>query len=155
LFGHEEAWQWRPDLIYFDNLQSYGSAEYYVQKLFSLNPGTHRLTATVEGVPRPENKNKGFFSSATFDKRAEEIIVKAVNVTDESLETIIDVQGVRSFGKTARIFLLTSESLSDENSLAEPRKVYPKETTIKIGGARFTHVFQPYSLTILRIPAER
>lgn len=39
LFGHEEAWQWRPNLIWFDNLSSYATPNYYVQQLFSLHRG--------------------------------------------------------------------------------------------------------------------
>jgi alpha-L-arabinofuranosidase len=35
LFGHEEAWQWRPNLIWFDNLTAYATPNYYVQQLFS------------------------------------------------------------------------------------------------------------------------
>lgn len=37
LFGHEEAWQWRPNLIWFDNLASFVTPNYYVQQLFSLH----------------------------------------------------------------------------------------------------------------------
>lgn len=39
LFGHEEGWQWRPNLIWADNLRSYGTPNYYVQQLFSRNRG--------------------------------------------------------------------------------------------------------------------
>ena len=35
LFAHAEGWQWTPDLIWFDNLRSYGTPNYYVQKLFA------------------------------------------------------------------------------------------------------------------------
>jgi alpha-N-arabinofuranosidase len=31
LFAHVDAWQWTPDLIWFDNLRSYGTPNYYVQ----------------------------------------------------------------------------------------------------------------------------
>ena len=39
LFAHTDAWQWAPDLIWYDNLQSYGTPSYYVQQLFSVNNG--------------------------------------------------------------------------------------------------------------------
>jgi alpha-L-arabinofuranosidase len=39
LLGHEEAWQWRPNLIWFDNLTSYATPNYYVQQMFSRNRG--------------------------------------------------------------------------------------------------------------------
>src|SRR5207237_7258804 len=38
LFAHVDAWQWRPDLIWVDNLRAFGTPSYYVQKLF----GNHR-----------------------------------------------------------------------------------------------------------------
>jgi hypothetical protein len=47
---------------------------------------------------------------------------------------------------------LSSEESTDENSLAEPKKIYPKKTTEIINNPRFSYAFQPYSLTILRIP---
>ena len=42
LFGHEEAWQWRPNLIWFDNLTTYATPNYYVQQLFSRESGRRR-----------------------------------------------------------------------------------------------------------------
>jgi alpha-L-arabinofuranosidase len=44
LFAHAEGWQWTPDLIWFDNLNAYGTANYHVQKLFANNKGTHTLS---------------------------------------------------------------------------------------------------------------
>lgn len=41
LFAHTDGWQWTPDLIWVDNLRSYGTPNYYVQKLFSNYKGTH------------------------------------------------------------------------------------------------------------------
>ena len=43
LFGHEEAWQWRPNLIWFDNLHAYATPNYYVQQL--VQPSSRRRGA--------------------------------------------------------------------------------------------------------------
>ncbi len=152
LFGHEQAWQWRPDLIWFDNLNVYGSANYYVQKLFSLNHGTHLLTAVAEGVPNLDGKKKALNLSSTLDRKTSEVILKAVNVTSEVVEAVINLQGAKKVGPDATVIALSSEQLTDENSLAEPKKIYPKKTTETINDARFSYSFQPYSLTVLRIP---
>ncbi|HEX8277221.1 MAG TPA: alpha-L-arabinofuranosidase C-terminal domain-containing protein, partial [Segetibacter sp.] len=40
LFAHVDGWQWTPDLIWVDNLRSYGTPNYHVQKLFSNYKGT-------------------------------------------------------------------------------------------------------------------
>ena len=50
LFAHVDAWQWNPNLIWFDNLRSMGTPSYYVQKLFSANRGTTILPVTLAGA---------------------------------------------------------------------------------------------------------
>ena len=155
LFGHEDAWQWRPDMIWFDNLNVYGSANYYVQKLFSLNPGTQLLKAETQGVPNIDDKKKALYVSSTLDEKAGEVIVKAVNIAARSLETEINLQGVDKAGPEAKVIVLTAKTLADENSLEQPRKVYPQEKQVTVEGPKFSYEFQPYSLTILRIPVER
>jgi alpha-N-arabinofuranosidase len=154
LLAHEEAWQWRPDLIWFDNLQSYGSASYYVQKLFSLNPGTHQLTANVENAPTLDEKKSGLHASATLDESADEVILKIVNVTDAILSTGISIHGVNKISRPTKVILLRSDSLDDENSLQQPKKIYPQESTTKINEPNFSYPFQPFSLTILRVPVK-
>ena len=44
LFAHVEGWQWRPDLIWMDNLTTVRTPNYYVQQLYGQNPGTHVLS---------------------------------------------------------------------------------------------------------------
>ena len=152
LFGHEQAWQWRPDLIWFDNLTVYGSVNYYVQKLFSLNLGTHLLNAKVEDIPSLDGRKKALNLNSTFDKNASEVILKAVNVSNEVVKTAINLQGVKKAGPDGTAIVLSSEKLTDENSLTEPKKIYPKTITVKINDPQFLYAFQPYSLTVLRIP---
>lgn len=49
LFGNETANQWTPDLIWFNNTKSWGSVNYYVQKLFGNNAGTKLLSSKLTG----------------------------------------------------------------------------------------------------------
>ncbi|HTX65083.1 MAG TPA: alpha-L-arabinofuranosidase C-terminal domain-containing protein, partial [Opitutaceae bacterium] len=55
LFAKAGAFQWRPDLIWFDNTRVYGSPSYYVQELFSRNrpDAVLPLQLTVPGA-QPE-----------------------------------------------------------------------------------------------------
>ena len=153
LLGHEEAWQWRPDLIWFDNLKSYGSVNYHVQKLFSRNPGTHMLPCQVSGVPVINEKSRVLNVSTTWDQDAQEVIVKAVNVGERSLTATMDLQGTQ-VGEAMKMIVLSSAKLTDENSLEEPDKIVPRETKAEIPGAVFDVEFQPYSFTLLRIPVK-
>lgn len=47
LFAHVEGWQWRPDMIWFDNLNSVRTVSYYVQQLFATHKGTNVLSLTM------------------------------------------------------------------------------------------------------------
>ena len=154
LFGNENAWQWRPDMIWFDNLNVYGSANYYVQKLFSLNPGTNLLKVQLNDVPRLDDTKKALSISSTLDKKTGEVIVKAVNVTGKNLPADIELQGVNKAGPQAKAIVLAGKTLDDENSLQEPKKIFPAEKNVSVKSPNFSYEFQPYSLTILRIPVE-
>jgi alpha-N-arabinofuranosidase len=141
-------------LIWFDNLKSYGTANYYVQKLFSLNPGTRQLIAKVENAPALDENKHGLYASSTLDEDAGEVIIKVVNVTKGKLKSTINLEGVPKVSASARAILLKSASLDDENSLQEPKKIYPEELTVKIDSPNFSYEFEPFSLTILRIPVQ-
>ncbi len=57
LFGHADAWQWRPNLIWADNLRAYGTPNYHVQSLFARNRGDTilpvQLTVREQVPPAP------------------------------------------------------------------------------------------------------
>lgn len=48
LFANVNGMQWHPNLINFDNTQSFGTPAYYVQEMFSQNRGDVVLPATVK-----------------------------------------------------------------------------------------------------------
>ena len=80
LLGHEDAWQWRPNLIWFDNLTSYATPNYYVQQLFGLHRGDEVLPLEIEDS-RPAEKPAGGIGFATFRSAAE---FKDIKVTSGS-----------------------------------------------------------------------
>ncbi len=53
LFANTDYVNWRPDMIWFDNHRVYGSANYYVQKLFMEHQGDYRLESSVQDAPEP------------------------------------------------------------------------------------------------------
>lgn len=78
LLGHEDAWQWRPNLIWFDNLKSYGTPNYYVQQLFSLHRGDEVLPLEIVDS-RPMPMPTGRIGLATYRSAAE---FKDIKVTE-------------------------------------------------------------------------
>jgi alpha-L-arabinofuranosidase len=49
---------WKPDMIWFNNHEAYGTANYYVQKLFMNHQGDNLLKVEAKGLDKPqEQKN--------------------------------------------------------------------------------------------------
>lgn len=53
LLANVDYVNWQPDMIWFDNHRVYGSANYYVQKMFMNNTGNRLLEIKAEGLDKP------------------------------------------------------------------------------------------------------
>ena len=148
LFAHVDAWQWTPDMIWFDNLRSYGTPNYYVQKLFSTNKGTQILPVLVNGSPK--NGQQNLYASASFDKPAGEVVLKVVNAAASPREVRINLAGSRAVNSSSKAYVLASADLKSENSFESPTNVSPLERQVT-AGHEFSYTFAPNSLTVLRI----
>ena len=148
LMAHIEAWQWSPDMIWFNNLESYGSANYYVQKLFATNKGTDLITITKNG--KPLTGQNDLFSSAVKDVNTKEVILKLINTSATAQETEIDLKGSKLQSK-GTIITLTSANLNDVNSFAEPTKISPTEHDFKLKGEKAQITLPAYSVTVLKL----
>ena len=145
LLAHVDAWQWRPDAIWFDNLNSFGTPNYYVQKLFSTNVGTRHLDAT----PKAEGE---IYTCASLDEKGREIIIKVVNTRPEGRKLELKVNG-SNFTGDAKTVVLASNDLSLENTLETPLALIPKEATQKVAAGRIQCEIAANSVTVFRIPA--
>ena len=94
LFAHVEGWQWRPDLIWYDNLKSVRSCSYYVQQLYSTNKGTNMLKLLDEDG-RPYTGQDGLYASAVWDAGDNSVIVKIININDFSAKVSLDITGMK------------------------------------------------------------
>jgi alpha-L-arabinofuranosidase len=101
----------------------------------------HDVTAT------PPEK---FFVNAGRDEGSGALIVKAINTADEPLSATIQLRGYDNVAYEARLISLSSARLADNNSLDQPKLVFPVESRIEKAVSQFTHEFPPYSLSILR-----
>lgn len=148
LMAHEEAWQWAPDMIWFNNLEAYGSANYQVQKLFALNKGTDLLAIIKDGKPLTGQNN--LYASAVKDANTKEIIVKLVNTAATPQEVSIDLKGSKLESK-GTVITLASPNLTDENSFAAPVKISPTTKEYKLKGDKAPMNLLPYSVTVLKL----
>ena len=68
LFAHVEGWQWRPDMIWYDNLNSFRSCSYQVQQMYSTTKGTNVVSLTMNGKPvTGADGQDGLFASTKDD----------------------------------------------------------------------------------------
>jgi len=144
LFAHTDAWQWRPNLIWFDNLRSFGTPNYYVQQLFAANRGDAVLPITRDGKP-VEGQDGLFASAATVAGGG--FLVKLVNSTDAPMPVRIEVPGA---GTAAGEAIFITADLSAENSLAAPDLVKPVREPVALNAGVIERTLPPRSLTVLR-----
>ncbi|KAA6460253.1 alpha-L-arabinofuranosidase [Acidobacteria bacterium AB60] len=144
LLAHAEAWQWTPDAIWFDNLRSFGTTDYQVQKIFATNTGTR----VVPSTPRAEN---GLYTVASLDDRTHELILTAVNVSGDARSVQLQLIGVTPAG-SARVTTLGTSDLSAENSLEHPDTVAPVVSTLEMPSATVAIPLKPNTVTVFRVP---
>lgn len=128
LFSHVDGWQWRPDMIWYDNLRCALSASYYVQAMFAQNRGTNVLP--IRNSNFPKKGEDGVLASAVWDKESGEVIVKVANTCDRSKSVKICLEGVKG-AKEAKAILLDLSDYDLENTVDNPNAIAPKETTLQ------------------------
>ncbi len=135
LFAHVDGWQWRPDMIWFDNLRSVKTASYYVQQLYATNKGTNVLPLKMDGkaVTGADGQN-GLFASAVWDADTKEIIVKVANTSDNKQSLKLNLQGLKKRDKinSAKAIVLQSSDIIAENTLDNPNLIVPVESIVKV-----------------------
>ena len=153
LFAHVEGWQWRPDMIWFDNLNSVRTTSYYVQQLYAQNKGTNVLPLTMnkKNVTGAEGQN-GLFASAVFDKDKNELIVKVANTSATIQPITLNFEGLKKQDvlSNGRCIKLRSIDLDKDNTLEQPFAIVPQETPVSIEGNVFTTELEPTTFAVYK-----
>lgn len=149
LFAHVEGWQWRPDLIWFDNLKSVRSANWYVQMLYGTYKGTNVLKLTENGTA--VGGNNGLYASAVYDKANKQYIVKVGNSLDKEQIIEIKLKGAKKT-TTAKQILMKADNMTDENTLEHPDKIIPitNEITTHSNVISITAPAKSFNVIVLR-----
>ena len=93
LFAHVDAWQWNPDLIWYDNLRMMRTPNYYVQQMYGMNAGTDVLRLQMDG--EAVTGQDSLYATAALDAPTGEIILKLVNVGAKPSDVKIDFNGLK------------------------------------------------------------
>lgn len=152
LFAHVEGWQWRPDLIWYDNLESFRTASWYVQQLYSQYKGSNVLKATSNGLALTGAQGQnGLFASAVID--GDKIYVKLANTSEQAREIKLNFTGLKRKQTVSpeKSVVFASEDLYEDNSLAAPKAFVPVEKALASGMESFSapaHSFNIYCFKI-------
>lgn len=149
LFAHVEGWQWTPDLIWVDNLRSYGTPNYYVQKLFSNYKGTDEVSILMNNEEIAGQDS--LYASAAIDKKNNEVIIKVVNASDKQKNTIFSIDGAEKLAAQGSLTLLKGDSLQAVNSLENPTAVSPVTKPVELKGKKLNISLEPYSFSVIRV----
>ena len=146
LFAHVQGWQWKPDLIWFDNLRSVRSANYYVQQLYGMHVGTNVLTTVENKIPLASQD--GLFASSALDKNKNEIILKIANTSKEARKVTYRFNGLKPGERKGTQTILISGDMDTENTLEKPEAVVPTEKAISISGNTLEVELAPQSFNV-------
>lgn len=149
LFAHKEAWQWRPDLIWFDNLSFVKTPNYYVQQLFGNNAGTHVLALTMNGKAVSGQQN--LYATAASDARDNTLIIKIANTGIDQKKISFILDGLKAGVHAVTLTHLNSSDLNAKNSFETPDLITPKVVHSYIKDNKMDIALPPLSFTILRI----
>ena len=149
LFAHVDGWQWTPDLIWVNNLQSYGTPDYYVQKMYSLNKGTKVVPVTLNNDVVAGQDS--LYAAACIDTKTNDLIIKLVNASGKEQTNTVNLEGVKKLAAEGSLMVLKGDDLYSVNSFDAPQHVAPKESTMVIKGKKINFTAAPYSFSVLRI----
>jgi alpha-L-arabinofuranosidase len=162
------AWNNVADLLWQDRNDTRVDAGRYLER--SLESGrwydirieveNHRVRCWLDGALIRDELLKGDFTpsiyaTAGISKNRDELILKIVNPFPEKKQCNIELLESPELLSDGRAIILTSGSLDDENTFAEPEKISPQEITLKGVGKTFAYPCPPNSLSILRLKIQR
>ncbi|KAF7064654.1 hypothetical protein CFC21_070920 [Triticum aestivum] len=138
--------RWNPDAIVFNSWQQYGTPSYWMQKLFRESSG-----ATIHPISLSSSCSGSLAASAItwHDDDNSFLRVKIVNFGPDAVSLTISATGLQSsinaLGSTATV--LTSGSVMDENSFANPNKVVPVTIELRNASEEMEVTLPPHSLS--------
>ncbi len=152
LFAHVDAWQWKPDMIWFDNLRCVKTPNYYVQQLYATNVGTNVLPLLMDNLPI--TGNDGLYASAVIDTKKKEMIVKISNVVNENKNISIQTEGLNKkmvLKSEVKVITLSGEK-GDENTLDSPNTITPVDRLVNLQNTNMLQIeLKSQSFNVIKI----
>lgn len=152
LFVNVNDRTWNPDAIVFDSYRAYGTPSYWMQVLFTTNPGAVLLNSSVTA---PAGQQVTVAASVALND-AGAIVLKLVNFgsNDVQLAINIDNLGGHALAPQASSWVMHASSLDAENSFDSPTLIAPQSRNVSGIAPAFTYDMQAYSVSVVTIPTQ-
>lgn len=151
LFARVGYTQWSPDLIWFDDVSSYGTPSYWVQHMNGNSLGDYTVKSEITGGINRE----GVFTSTSYDVKNKQLIIKAVNVNEDERSLLLDLSdwrlGCGSEKESGRADFITAGDPDASNSIDAPENIVPQSEIIE---SIDNYVLKPYTYAVIRLYAE-
>jgi alpha-N-arabinofuranosidase len=103
---------------------------------------------------RPPRQIPALFFSTTRDSKTGVIYFKVVNPLATATPIRVNITGATAIAADGESVVMKADSLTDTNSIAEPKKIIPVTTPENGFSASFTRTLPPYSITILKLQSK-
>lgn len=150
LFGHIDGWQWKPNLIWVDNLRTMPTPNYHVQKLYSNHKGSHTVPIVYKDNQAATGQDS-LYASATIDKKTDELIIKIVNASKAPQTTEINIKGLKNRVDKIKWIVLQNDDLEAINTLDTPSVVAPIEKEIDLKNKIVSLDLKRYSFSVIKV----
>lgn len=150
LFGHVDGWQWKPNLIWVDNLRTMPTPNYQVQKLYATNKGSHVVPILYKDNA-PATGQDSLYASAVVDKKTNELIIKIVNASKNAQTADFTIEGLKNINAKAVLTLLQNSDLEAINTLDTPSVIAPSETAIEVKNKKIAVELKGYSFSVIKV----
>lgn len=131
LFARENYTQWRPDMIFVNNHEVMLTPSYHVQSMYGNNLPDYTLLFERED-------DSDVYISAGYSEK-DGYILKVANRAGKKDVVLNLPEGVEAIEEIS----LTSENLSDVNTMQDKNRVAPKSLTRPVGGSKEVNLTVP------------
>jgi alpha-N-arabinofuranosidase len=135
--------QWETNLIGYDAMNSYGSPAYYAQVMFASYLGDRTLGSKLEGA------GDKFFYSVTGNEAQKRLYLKLVNASSNPQPVDIRVEGAK-LASTAKLISMTATNPRETNSIDDPQRIKPVESTLKSALSSIHQAVPAYSIQVIQ-----
>ena len=143
LLAKEGYTQWRPDLIYFNNVEVKPTVGYYTQQMYGQNAGNEYFASTITLDNGLDAVKKRVGVSVVKDPMTGDYIVKLVNMLPVEVSSKIELEGVTLVNPTAQKIVLAGNPKDED--------VTPITEDFEVQEHGFDYTLPSYSFTVIRI----